>query len=138
MPMPHRRRTTPGKGPFAATRKPAATTLRRSATAMKEAIQVATMAVRYFIDMGVQRRVAEMNTANRKGAEAMTAANVRRLLDDVQKGGEVRIQTINQADGPYCIVAGLGVHAGGYPTVDEAIAAWLDARDFDRDRRAAS
>ena len=34
-----------------------------SPEAMKEAIQVATMAVRYFIDMGVQRRVAEINTA---------------------------------------------------------------------------
>lgn len=58
-------------------------------------------------------------------------SNIHRLLDDVQKGGQVWIQTVNQADGPYCTVSGLGVHAGGYRTVDDAIASWLDARDFD-------
>ncbi len=67
----------------------------------------------------------------------MTAANLRRLADDVQRGGQVSIIVYNQANGSYCIVTGLGVQAGGYSTVDEALTAWLEARDFDAERRAS-
>ncbi len=63
------------------------------------------------------------------GAERSAAANLRRLVGDVQRGGQVSIIVYNEANGPYCIVTGLGAQAGGYSTVDEALAAWLEARD---------
>ena len=44
---------------------------------------------------------------------------------------ELRLQADRKADGSlYCTVAGLGVQAGGYRSLDEAYAAWLDAREF--------
>ena len=67
------------------------------------------------------------------------AANRKRLIDDVQKGGKVCIiVTPNYANGPYCTVTGLGAQAGGYTTVDKAIAAWIEARDFDAARRKSA
>lgn len=52
-----------------------------------------------------------------------------KLIDAVQRGGTVEIVVYNQKNGPYCSVMGLGVNAGGYATVDDAIAAWNEARE---------
>lgn len=47
---------------------------------------------------------------------------------------EVALRADRQADGTlYCTVAGLGVHSGGYRSLDEAYAAWIDARKHLRD-----
>lgn len=62
---------------------------------------------------------------------------IRRLVNDVQRGGQVHIFVYNQASGPYCTVSGLGVHAGGHQTVEKAIEAWIEAREFDMKRRAS-
>lgn len=50
------------------------------------------------------------------------------LIQEVEKGGEVRITTYNQKSGPYISVSGLGVNAGGYKTVAEALSAWRKAK----------
>lgn len=79
-----------------------------------------------------QQAISRETTEREPTVGDVRSRNALRLFEEVQKGGEVRITTVNQADGPYIICAGLGIHVGGYRTVDEAVAAWIDSLDYDR------
>lgn len=57
-----------------------------------------------------------------------------RFLDEIESYAGPHGITINRYmldnDGQYWTVAGAGVSAGGYATLDLAIKAWLDARQY--------
>ena len=56
-------------------------------------------------------------------------ANIKYMIEEVEKGGEVTFTTYIQENGPYVTVSGLGVNAGGYGTVAEALKNWREAKE---------